>query len=455
MNTFTSLNKDKISALIRNATGRVVYVAPSISDAVAQSVVHFLSTHPQGQIEIVVDSDPDVFRCGYGELSGIELLVSNGVNLRKALGLRIGLLVVDNQAWVFSPSPLMVEPERTEPQPNAVAVCTEQAEQLLRSVAPKLVAPHLPTLIAPVDATQPTLSTALPGAAVEEEMRRTELEAELPLVPNEELRSETPIPEIGDEPLDKADIQAIKESLEERPPQRFDLTRLVNVYHGYIQFVRLSLTGCQLSRRTIPLPRDLIAIARNENMQDRLKATFRLVDGKSKAKARDVEKRLADLRKTNIKSLGERLGSVMLRQRKDVFVKEVGEIQRAVQKFSDNVKQQLEAELTKCRNTLVKELAPGVVRNPPQTLLGGITTRRPTKEQAMKFIESELDKVIPKAESLINEMKLDCDFKDVTYEMLNDVEFQEALRKQFPYVDWPKPFEEYQAAKALNGSETH
>jgi hypothetical protein len=401
---------------------------------VAESVVQFLTTHPDVQIEVVVDSDPDVFRFGYGEFSGIELLTLKGISLRKAAGLRIGLLIVDDRAWVFSPSPLMVEPERTEAQPNAIAVCTEQAEQLLRSVAPKLAESSVPASVAPADTKQLSLDpTSLP-VADRQSIVGAEHEAQLPLVPKEQVTSEMPSPEIGEEPLEKRDIQEI------------------NVYHGYVQFVRLSLTGCQLSRRTISLPRDLIAIARNENMQDRLKATFRLVDGKSKAKAKDVEKRLANLRKKNIKSLGERLGSVMLRQRKEAFVNEVIDIQKAVQKFSDNVKQQLEGELTKCRNTLVKELSPGVVRNPPASLLAGITTRKPTKEQAMKYIGVELDKVIPKADSLIKEMKLDCDFKDVTYEMLNDVEFQDSLRKQFPYVDWPKPFEEYQAAKVANGA---
>jgi hypothetical protein len=145
----------------------------------------------------------------------------------------------------------------------------------------------------------------------------------------------------------------------------------------------------------------------------------------------------------------------MLRQRKEAFVKEVGEIQQAVQRFSDNVKQQLEGELTKCRSTLVKELAPGVVRNPPPELMGSITTRKPTKEQAMRYVETELNKVMPKADTLIQEMKLDCDFKDVTYEMLKDPEFQEALREQFPYVEWPKPFEEYQAAKGVNAPESN
>jgi hypothetical protein len=416
MKTFASLNSETMSSAIELAGSRIVYVAPGISEQVAQSIIRIATTEASSEIkiEIVVDPDPDVLRFGYGHINAIEMLASQGLHLKKASGLRIGLLIVDDQAWVFSPSPLLVEPERDESQPNAISVCLEQADLLLRSVAPQLA---------------------------EEDTQVSLFQDVLPLY------------EIGEETLEKRDIEAIRNSLEERPPQKFDLTRIVNVYHGYVQFVHLSLTGCQLSRRTIPLPKTLIAIARNENMQDRLRATFRLVDGKSKAKAKDVERRLIDLRKKYVRSLGERLGSVILRQRKEQFTKEVDDIKDAVQKFSTNVKKQLEDELMNCRKTLVKELAPGVVRNPPPSLLGGITTRKPTKDQAMRYIESELDKVMPEADELIKEMRLDCDFKDVTYEMLTDQEFQEALRDKFPYVEWPKPFEEYAAARVRNGPE--
>ena len=41
---------------------------------------------------------------------------------------------------------------------------------------------------------------------------------------------------------------------------------------------------------------------------------------------------------------------------------------------------------------------------------------------------------------------LDAQFKDVTWETLNDPDFGDALRKAFPDVDWDKPFHDYKAA---------
>jgi hypothetical protein len=42
-------------------------------------------------------------------------------------------------------------------------------------------------------------------------------------------------------------------------------------------------------------------------------------------------------------------------------------------------------------------------------------------------------------------MNIQCDYKDVTYEMLKNKDFQEKLKELYPYVDWPKPYKETNA----------
>lgn len=95
-----------------------------------------------------------------------------------------------------------------------------------------------------------------------------------------------------------------------------------------------------------------------------------------------------------------------------------------------------------------KILAPVVKENPPDELRFGITTKKPTKEQVDRYLEKKLDTVIPDAESFVINMKLHCVFKDVTYESLNDREFIDALRKAYPYVDWPElPYDQCKAVQ--------
>jgi hypothetical protein len=50
-------------------------------------------------------------------------------------------------------------------------------------------------------------------------------------------------------------------------------------------------------------------------------------------------------------------------------------------------------------------------------------------------------------------MGLSVHFRDVTYETLNNKDFREALRRAFPYVNWDKPFDEFDAAKSKEEEE--
>lgn len=118
--------------------------------------------------------------------------------------------------------------------------------------------------------------------------------------------------------------------------------------------------------------------------------------------------------------------------------------------FSKKVEKKLDNEFDKCRKELIKVLLPLVKNNPPEDLLSGIATSKPTKEQAEAYLKNELDKIIPVASEFVKEMKINCIFKDVTYETLCDQDFQTALREVYPYINLPKPMEEYRAVAQKN-----
>jgi hypothetical protein len=49
-------------------------------------------------------------------------------------------------------------------------------------------------------------------------------------------------------------------------------------------------------------------------------------------------------------------------------------------------------------------------------------------------------------------MTLDVQFRDVTYETLQEDGFAEHLREAYPQVDWDKPFTEFDAAGARDSA---
>ena len=66
--------------------------------------------------------------------------------------------------------------------------------------------------------------------------------------------------------------------------------------------------------------------------------------------------------------------------------------------------------------------------------------------EARAWLDSELDRVFPKAEALIQKMQLDVRYKDVTFETLNREDFLNAVKAAFPQIDWEKTYQEFRAA---------
>jgi hypothetical protein len=267
------------------------------------------------------------------------------------------------------------------------------------------------------------------------------------MFPTQPKPSQPPYPQIGKDELSSAQMQQVKESLDANPPQKFDLARKVNVFNSFIEFVELRLTGLHIARHTVQLPRDLVLALRDDATAKRLLTTFKLVGDESKVAkdAAEVDQRVRALRERFTRSLGDGLGSVILRSKRQEFSAEVQAIQDAIAKFQTKVLERLEKELADSRKKLVEGLLPAVKKSTPLALQAQISGK-PTAEVLRRYLDDELTRVFPSAQSLIGEMKLECVPKAVTYETLSNQEFQERVRAAFPYENWDKPFREFEAA---------
>jgi hypothetical protein len=74
---------------------------------------------------------------------------------------------------------------------------------------------------------------------------------------------------------------------------------------------------------------------------------------------------------------------------------------------------------------------------------------KPTKDVTNRYLSDRLGGAFPTAKALITEMRLDVVFKAVTYEMLRDETFKQAVKAGFPYEEFDL-LEEFQAAPAIN-----
>lgn len=402
--TFVAIADRKMAQLIQRAQRRVVVAAPAIRDCTADAIVGVAENLGPDNLDVVLDCDEEVYRLGYGNLQAVERLRTAGIKVRQASGLRVGLLIVDEQAWVYSPTALYVEAEvHSDETPNAVALSASEVEHLLPSVA-------------------------------------------FPSEGNAKA-------EIGYEPISDAKMAAAAESLENAPPIAFDVARQVRVFEPYIQYVEVSLKGCAIQRRRLDVPNSIQGLDPNADLSSRLHTKFDLIEKSSDVSSKSLERELEEIRKNFTRALGKPWGRVMLRNVRKTFDDRIKAFEQKLEAHKEGVKKQLSDVLFDSREKLIGHFLPLVKTSPPDVFLGQIIKDEPNEQHMREWLGSELDRKFPNAEDLLTDMKLEVQFRDVTYETLNEPGFGESLRKAYPHVDWDKPFDEFDAAKARDVAE--
>lgn len=401
---FLHLGVNELAEVISQAGERVLYCAPGITQAVAALLVNASKRIGQSGVHVVLDVDDVTARLGYGDFDGVELLTEERLNVRVEHGLRVSVVICDAVGYLFTTPPMLVESQdERHVGTNAVRMSVEQVL---------------------------TIATAI-----------------VPL--KEHGQPCAPLPLIGQESLTDAQVQKVAQSLEANPPQKFDLARKVNVFNSFIEFVELKLTGLHIARHTVQLPRELVLALGDDATAKRLLTTFRLVDASSKVakEATLIDQKVRLIRDRFTRSLGDDIGSVMLRSKRSEFSAAVDTLKAEISDFQTKVVGRLDKEIESSLSKLVEGLLPAVKKAPPEALLGQIAGK-PTVEILRRYLAAELKKVFPQAEDLVKEMKLEWVPKGVTYETLSNEGFQERVRGQFPYVDWEQPFSEFEAAPA-------
>ncbi len=78
MTTFTVVNEDTLAAAVDQSRERLVYIAPGITaKIVAAMAVAMQGTQPP-PLTVIIDTDPEVCRLGYGTVEGLKALQAAG-----------------------------------------------------------------------------------------------------------------------------------------------------------------------------------------------------------------------------------------------------------------------------------------------------------------------------------------------------------------------------------------
>jgi hypothetical protein len=404
MALFEVLDGGAIAAKIRHAQRRVVLCTPGFDDLVGTALIEAHRRFPDGSIDVIVDGSDQAARLGYGYFDAVKQVSDAGVPIRVEPGLRLGLLVVDDEGWAFTSPPLLVDAtmERAA-TPNAMVLTTQQVAAAVNALARRPAQGATPVTVSQ--------------------------------------------PELGQRIATAKEIEQTHSALVVDPPQRFDVARKVTVFNAFVEFVELELLGTQLGRQRVPIPPALLLAVSDEATRDRLKANFQLIgdDTALGKKAKELRRRIEEIRKEHTRPIGK-FGSIGLRANRTRLEQAIETFRKEIDAFRDETRRRLQEEIDQSRKQLVDSVLPGVMKSPPQALLSSIIGK-PTVEQLRRWIEQQLDRAFPPLDRLVTEMQVKVAFKGVTYETLNDPAFQAAVRKAYPLVDFDKPFKEFSAAR--------
>lgn len=410
---FCSLSPLRIAEMVRSAQHAVCYAAPGIQLDLAQAMVETAGRLEKEMLTVSLDFDERVMRMGYGDIGAVTLLLDAGIAVHSSPGLRTALVVVDDEGYVFTPTALYLEAEPTDgAASNAVRMSGEQVAQALARLSPAAKA------IAIAQAKTPEAKQRIEALTVD----------------------------VVSAPITEEKLTEVTTSLKAVPPVRFDLARQVRVFEPYLQYVELSLTGAAIQRHRLAIPSNIQKLGGSKDLENRLRTTFELIEKGSKLSSKPLEDALNEIRKNFTRSLGKDHGRVVLKAAKPHLVVRLTEFRAKLDTHQKAVEADLQKHLDTSREQIVAYYQARVIEAPSDALRGQSLNGGISEAAAKGWLNGELDRVFPSAESLIQEMKLDERYKDVTFETLNHKDFLESVKDAYPTVDWDKAYSEFKAA---------
>ena len=421
---FQPLSMTDMARMINSANTHVTIAGPGIDDQIAGALVSAARRLPPGNVQVILDVAEENCRAGYGNVLGYTTLAEGNVTIRQCRGLRIGIIVCDNEGYVFATPPLLVEgPEVTANCPNAIRASRDQISAVL-------------------GATRKSPAKSAPKPSVDDQSAPV-IGVEAQAIANQ--------PEIGLTIVPKEEVQKLEQRIEQTPVQDLDLGRLVNVFRAHIQLGELTVKGAQLQNHTVRLPTSLLTIIKDDSTRRRVSAAFKMVSDKSAVSGAHIATKAANLRGRFFKH-HPKYGGVFLAAKFKALESEVALLGIEIDRHKQKVRDRFAKEAEKSKTALVSAFWQAVQESPPDDLLAQLTSDKPSKDEAKSYLAHLLDAAFPPVDKLCEGMKIQLVPKDLTWETLNEPGFVDWLGKQYPANSGlKKPFEEFRAVRGRDG----
>jgi len=408
MEYFRSLTQKDLASLIRS-TERELFVSLSLFHREIADAI--LSIHRDSEkkidIHILVDFDAQTFRQGYGEFNSIEQLIKQDIEIKNLKDNRISFIIVDNKGYyLFIESRSMIPADKETI--NAVRADPVSIVRLKQFFFGKTIKKNY-----------------------QDELANAIIDEGLLLDKAKEMRNLlAPVATISQQA-----IKTVSNDLKSNPPLNPDYKRIVEFYSNKFQYVKLKFNGSNLQHRKIELPPRVLPVADTE-LKKRLETKLNLFDqdlvDETFSSIQELKEQLDEIREkylTKVKSREERL---LDKNRKSAFEQAVVDQKAKIGDVKTKCLVNIGKQIKMTSERLIVNLADFLAEN-PKVLFPDHKHLWENHEEYIKDASKEEAMSIvtkikwPKAHDLLDELSIDLQYSDITYEDLKNKTFIKEL----------------------------
>jgi hypothetical protein len=402
-----TVTDSRVVEVVGRAQHRVALAVPALSSTLGRALTEAAERLGPNQVHLLVDVEAEPLRSGYADPEGLmilkQIVCGRRIHVQAQPGLRLGLLVADDNLLIWAPTPLMIEGERGALEPNAIRIGT--------------------SLTSPGHTHASEAAALLSAKDVE---RRTACTVE--------------------------QIQATSREIESNPPMPIDLTRKYRVFSSRFQYVEAEVKGIRWNQKVLSLDDlklnadlpDVVAQSiestllpfahSNPHFPVQVTVGGQLAfDADGRPLCRDVTQ--ADL-ETEWREIKKRylhpisgFGSIIDRGQLDQFKKEARGFESRLQcwakQFVEDVQKQEEARIEEFEQAILHRWE----RLPEK--------QRPNVDLRRRLVEAL-------GNMLAEEPAVTIVMKDIAWDSVRDEAFTSQLRRALPkeqYAEWFKEFD--------------
>lgn len=389
--------------LFHKAKHEIIISMPNLSDELAQGLIQ--QKRKRIDLNIFIEFDENIYRSGFGDITAIKKLRENQLEVKNKTNFNIYFIIVDDFGYFYFPKSQFLEKEGTSF--DLFPMVSSQVKKL------KLM---------------------------------------FQVLDKEDNDYERLVEEVGIEKLEVI-AQNIKKIVPEQsivletklakdPPLKPNLGRTLEVYKAKFQIAELKFKGANLHIKKVKLPRNALPF-RDDLLKRTIEASLRLFTDIPEKDFFEpffnLKMDLEIVRGRLMFYLKSREKNIIKREQKDLLEAELDKFRDKIGEIKKDLLNKLQQEINSSKKRVKDNLIAFLKDNVPDELKGltGVVLEDEIENMANGIISRIR---FPRSSTLLNELKLEIHYYDITWEDLNSVEVREELVKHKLITQYEKSY---------------